>query len=217
MAKVYRWSIKMVDRGVACIGSVHYQTDVPLAGSEPSPADVLTQIDQHYSSSGTNLVYWTNVLQSGAQVVETRVYEEVEDPDATPPTGAIAGHSLAGTGGALTTDAPPVEMCGYISLTTEKLGRSFRGGCHTPPIPSSAALGPAGLLDHASSWYGNVVTLRDKMVDQLEDVFGTTGDINPVIYSRTRRKAGHSDFATKVTDGRVNEQFRWLRRRATAP
>jgi len=216
VSKVYRWSVKIRDRGVDCVSSLHYQTDVPLSASEPSPDNVLTQIDQHFSTSGTDLLKWRQLAHTGAVLVETRLYEEVEDPDATPPTGSVHTYSLAGTAQALAADAPPPELCMYISLTTAKLGRSFRGGVHTPPIYSSAMFNATGGVDTVPSDYAKYQALGALIVDVLDDVFATTGDIKPVIYSRTRRARGLS-FAEDITAYQIRPQFRWLRRRATAP
>lgn len=218
MAKVYRYSVTAFDRGVQCVANIHYQTDVGIGGAEPSPETVLTQLDQHYSSSGTNMSKWLSLLQNGAQLTESRVYEEVEDPDATPPTGAVHTYALGGTQGPLGGDANPVELCAMISLTTDKLGRSFRGGFHSFPLPSTALLSSTGQLDTSALAYVNYTNILAAAIDQLEDVFGGagTGDINPVIYSKTRRARGLS-FAEKVTGGRVRTQLRWLRQRATAP
>lgn len=216
MSKVYRYSVKFRDRGVDCVSSLHYQTDVPLSGNEPSPEDVLTQIDQHFSSSGTNMSKWVGLAHTGAVLVETRLYEEVDDPGSTPPTGAVHTYALPGTAQALAADAPPVELCIYISLTTAKLGRSFRGGVHTPPVYSAAMFNSIGQVDTVPSDYAKYTALGTAIVDVLDDVFATTGDIKPVIYSRTRRARGQS-FAEDVTAFQVRPQFRWLRRRATAP
>lgn len=216
MAKVYRYSVTAMDRGVQCVANLHYQTDVPIAGSEPSPETVLTQLDQHFSSSGTNMSKWLALMQNGAQLVESRVYEEVDPASDDAPTGARQDYALGGTQGALGSDALPVELCAYISLTTSKLGRSFRGGVHSFPLPSNSLLSGTGTLDTSSGAYVNYTNMATLIVDVLDDVFGTTGDIKPIIYSRTRRARGES-FSEDITGSRVRTDLRWLRRRATAP
>lgn len=205
-----------MDRGVECTANLHYQTDVPVVGSEPSAQEVLDHLDDHFSTSAHNLLLWRNCLQNGAKLVETKVYEEVEPGSGDPPTGAVNAYDLAGLAGTLGTDAPPVELCVYISLTTSKLGRSFRGGVHGPPLAGVGAFDTDGTVQVGSSGMIPYPILGAAIVDALDNVFDSTGDINPVIYSRTRRARGLS-FTQGLNGYRVNTKFRWLRRRATAP
>lgn len=205
-----------MDRGVACVSSLHYQTDVPIAGSEPSPQTVLDKLDEHFSTSGKNMGLWRALLNNGAKLVETRLYEEVDPLSDDAPAGVLNPYDLAGTSGSLGSDVLPVELCVYISLTTAKLGRSYRGGVHTPPMSDPADLSNTGLVDTGRPIYTAYGALGTAIVDVLDDVFSTTGDIKPIIYSRTRRSRGLS-FSEDITAARVNTKARWLRRRATAP
>lgn len=218
MAKVWRYSVIFTEglNGALCIANVHYQTDVPLVGSEPSADEVLEQIDQHYSSTGRNVLKWRNVADNNTELVETRVYEEVDPGSGDAPEGASFVHNLAGTTGSYTTDVLPPEMCAYISLRTGKLGRSFRGGTHTPPITHPSDLDGNGKLQSGTGFFIGCQDLRDAIIDKLEDVFSTTGDINPIIYSRTRRSRGLS-FAEELSGGLVRTNPRWIRRRTSVP
>jgi hypothetical protein len=216
MAKVYRYTVKVDDRGVECDTTMHWQTDVNPAGSEPSPDTVLDLLDQHFSSSGTNMSKWLALIQNGAKLRETRLYEEVEPGSSDPPTGSVNLYNLSGTQGALSSDAPPVELCAFIAFVTAKLGRSFRGGTHSPPISSVTALGSTGLFDSAWAGYVNYTNIRDLMIDQFDDGGAFATQFKPVIYSRVRRARGES-FTEQITSGIVRNNLRWLRRRTTAP
>lgn len=215
MAKVWRYTVigesPSGEERWAC--NLHYQTDVPTIGTEPGADTVLTQIDQHFSTSGTGLQLWRNTIDPASKLVETRLYEEVNPASDDIPTGHVNVYNLVGLGNAISGDILPTAMCVYLTLFTGKLGRSFRGGVHTPPVRRPADLDGGGTWDNASNHWTQVVALGTAIVDQLEDVFQTTGDINPVIYSRTRRARGEDQFANKLTTFRANADVRWLRRR----
>jgi hypothetical protein len=52
-----------------------------------------------------------------------------------------------------------------------------------------------------------------KFADDMEDTFQTTGDVNWVVYSRTRRARAQSPYVFGVTSVAVQQRPRWLRRR----
>lgn len=215
MAKVWRYTVSGTMPASSEVWSfnVHYQTDVPIATSEPSAKTVNDKIDEHFSSSGTDLAYITNCLGSGGKVTKTQVYEEVDPGSSDPPAGNVNVYNLSGNGLGSSSDVAPQALCAYISLFTGKLGRSFRGGFHAPPISNPSVLNAAGKWDPAAAYFLDWGALGAKVVDALEDVFSTTGDINPGIYSRTRRRRGQSDWFNELTTYLVRTDPRWLRRR----
>lgn len=215
MATVWRYTVigesPSGEERWAC--NLHYQTDVPIAGSEPGAQEVLDELDQHFSSSGTDLAKWRNTICSTDRLVETRIYEEVLDPKNTPHEGHVNVYNLAGNGNTPGTDVLPTALCAYITLFTGKIGKSFRGGVHTPPSRRASDLDGGGTWDTSTSAWTHWGNLGTSIVDQLENVFQTTGDINPVIYSRKLRQLGSSDYANKLTTYRLNTDPRFLRRR----
>lgn len=221
MATVWRYTAEFqeIAFNTKCLSTLHYQTDVAIAGSEPSPQTVLDQLDQHYSSTGTNLSKWLSVAHNNTKLVRTSVYEELAASDTSPPSGAERVVTLSGTMGAIAIDSAPVPVCAYISLRTDKLGRSYRGGVHMPPLGIVGSLDSAGYLQTDAAAYLAYTAFAAVIEDALEDVFGGagTGDLNPVIYSRTRRNRGLSPYTTKIKSTRVNRDLRWLRRRMTSP
>lgn len=196
--------------------NLHYQTDVPIGENEPDAETVLDEIDQHFSTTGTDLAKWRNTICSTDKLVETRIYEEVLDPKNTPHEGHVNVYNLAGLGNTPGTDVLPTAMCCYITLFTGRIGKSFRGGVHTPPARRASDLDGGGTWDSTTSQWTHWGNLGAAVVDKLENVFSATGDINPVIYSRTLRARTGANYANELTTYRLNADPRFLRRRVPA-
>jgi len=213
----YIWRFEVVAfnslSGQEQVSSLHYQTDVPVAGSEPSGTTVLNQLLEHYSSSAHNLSIFRACAYSACTFTECRVRQEVEWWNGEIGSVATESIGLSGTLGSVGTSATPSGLCPWISLKADVASRSARGGLHLPGPFSALALGGDGSWNTGGTLYANINTLATSIEDALEDVFGGTGDINPVIYSPTRRRRGQSPFAFQVADARPSSEPRYLRRR----
>lgn len=218
MSNVWRFELigTVTASGVQFMSHVHYRTDVPVAGSEPSADAVLDHILDHYSSSGHNLSDWTKLVGSNAKLTLARVRQEVDPSGSDVP--AVSEELLNLTGQLTPTgDLPPTPLCAWLRFRTAVASRSFRGGTHAPPVPSVTPFTADGALDLSTGQYAtDILALAAKILDKLDNVFDTTGDINPGIYSRTRRARGES-FFEELTSVTPSTQWRWLRRRMTAP
>jgi hypothetical protein len=217
VARVYRFELTGVTTatGVMFVSHVHYQTDVPVGEGEPSASTVLDKILDHYSSSGQNMSKWAAVTGTDAKLTRAVLREEVLDPEATPPNVAEKLLNIPGTV-TPTADKPPTPLCVWIKFNTGLALRSFRGGTHLPPLVSVTPLGSDGTIDTGSAYYTAAGALSDSIEDHLENVFSATGDVNAVVYSRTRR-ARNQSFVAQIETAEVRNDFRWLRRRMTAP
>jgi len=218
VSRVWRFEVggTVTASGVSFLSHVHYQTDVPVGEGEPSGDTVLDAIIEHYSSSGHNMSQWIALMGSNAKLLYARVREELAPGDDDPPLVAEETLNLQG---ALTptADLPPTPMCAWLKFTTGQAGRSFRGGTHTPPIPTVTPLTVDGTIDVSTGTWGDAIeVLAASILDKLENVFSATGDINPGVYSRTRRGRGQS-FFTELDAVTPSNVARWLRRRMTAP
>jgi hypothetical protein len=213
VAKVWRFIVTGTDSdsGQECVHNLHYQTDVPLLGSEPSADTVLDELEQHYSTSGTNFLKWANVATTLHTYTNLAVREEVETgsgdvPGAAAKDIAVVGVRTAGS------NLLPSAICPWIRLKTASAIRSARGGVHLPPTLNEATLNAHGVYSGTTSYWTAIIALRDSIIDVLDDVFSSTGDIKPVIYSQTRRDRGES-FTFDLTTGDPSIQPRWLRTR----
>lgn len=195
--------------------TAHVQTDVPIAGSEPSGATVLNIILNHLSSSGHNMVSVTNALYNTCRLTNALVREEVDPFGSDVPSIAQEPLNLLGANVA-SGDATPDGLCPFIFFKTDAATRSGRGGTHILGPFNANILDSVGRWDTAAGWWSSASALAAKFSDNMEDTFSTTGDVNWVIYSRTRRKRAQSPFVFGVTASGVRIQPRWLRRRMTS-
>jgi hypothetical protein len=77
---------------------------------------------------------------------------------------------------------------------------------------NEATLEAHGIYSATSSYWTAVTALGAAIIDVLDDVFSSTGDIKPVIYSQTRRDRGES-YTFDLTEAAPSRQPRWLRTR----
>lgn len=218
MANIFRYvvTVEHPASGTLCQSTVHYRTDVPLLGSEPSSEDLLDEIDQHFSTSARNMNHWRNVMSSELRVVKSAVREEVTPGSGDVPAVAENTYSLAGLISSAG-ESLPIALCPWIKMNTGQAIRSARGGTHAPPALFNFLLDTDRLWDTGTGWWTSMEALATKVADSIDNVFSETGDINPGIYSRTRRQRGQSPFFFELTGAAATRKPRWLRRRETSP
>src|SRR6185436_14404995 len=141
MAKIYRYTV-VIDAlayspAPRCVIGIHVQTDVPVAGTEPTAAYILNELDQHFSTSGTNLLKIREMMDTGSNVARTQLYERVADEGIDVPLVASTEYALAGTT-SLTDDRMPAPACPWFKNVTGVGIRAARGGTHGPPIPNAS-------------------------------------------------------------------------------
>jgi hypothetical protein len=193
--------------------TAHVQTDVPIAGSEPDADEVLGIVADHFSTTGHDMVNFRSGMYSSARLDRIRVREEV-DPATPGAFGAVAEETinLAGTQVA-SGDQTPDGLCVWIAFRTAAAIRSGRGGTHLPGPYEADRLDSNGLWDSGTAFWTAVQAVAAKFADDMEDTFQTTGDVNWVVYSRTRRARAQSPYVFGVTSVAVQQRPRWLRRR----
>lgn len=216
MAKIYRFEMHYTDTDNAedGISTVHYQTDVPVAGTEPSASTVLNLILNHFSSSGHNCSKWTGAMYNSAVLTKAVVREEVEPASGDVPATAEELLSLPGTFSIGTGVQCPSGLCVWLRYGTGVALRSARGGTHAPGAMSVLTLNQTGQWDQTTGWWTGILALSASIKDKLDNVFASTGDINPGVYSRTRRARGFSPFFFELDNVTPDIDPRWLRRRA---
>lgn len=214
MANIWKFSLFATDttNNVEFVQSVHYQTDVPLAGSEPAAADVLDYILAHFSSSAHNVSKWAACSPTTTTFDRAAVVQRV-----TPDSGDLAATAdeLIGFSGynAVGDNKLSPEHCGWIHTDSGLASRSGRGGVHGGPILNSAYLEGGGDIAPGSAYGIGMIALAASIEDVIDNVFSTTGDLKPVIYSLTRHKRGldpTSDIETAV----FRKKIRFLRSRS---
>lgn len=215
MARVYRFTLEGTTPGGLQVFQVtqHYQTDVPVGDSEPSASTVLDEVLSHYSGTGHNLSFVANLMTTGTKLTRATMRSEIDPGSGDTPVLAEESLNISGTR-TFTGDRLPDAMCVWTADRTDVAIRSARGGTHLPPTISTNPLTSDGIWDTSDTYWTQISQYNDKRAEKLTNVFGTggTGDINPVVYSRTRRARGFT-YAFEVTDCIASSKPRWLRRR----
>jgi len=214
VSKIWHFTIEGVNTwtGAEWKCGVHYQTDVPIAGSEPSAAAILDHIMDHYSSSGHNLSKWTGAFPSSSTFTRCAVRERLESTDTSPPEVAEESVALSGSIASSGSDILPGALAVWLKFTTNVALRSARGGTHTQGSALPGDLSTGGLWQTGTTFWTAQNTLAASILDKIDNVFDTTGDINPGVYSQTRRDRGQSHF-WELTGVEPQQQIRWLRSR----
>lgn len=209
MARTYRATFRChdLDDGSLIEPSLHYQTDVPTAGSEPDANDVAAGIAAILGGPFIALCH-TKIF-----IDELRVRsEELKGSGVIP----VEGTSIFSTPGTLTSTVPdlPRELVGIVNLHSTAATRSGRGYT-TLPSPYVAT----NLVNRLwAGAYGSAGLQFANLLDNSFDL-GTVQitHVNPVVYSHTRRQRLQEPFTFRVTRATFNVRPHWLRSRGTSP
>ena len=207
---IYRWSIKgRYASGVATVTSLHFVTQPPALGDEPSAGDVLNAI---------NTGLWTlyhNCLPTSWTEESTEVSEMLSPLDLTT---VPRGHVNAGSGAGTFSEGDhilPEALCAIVALRTGVPRRWARGYIAMPSPKNSGALTDKG------RWAGSYLTNLQALASHLDDDYsiGTVSvtSVIPVVYSRTQHARGADQPWAQVEAGVVRGDSRWRRTRTTAP
>lgn len=200
MAKIWRFRLHGFYNGTQdVVHTTHLQTDVPILGSEPSAETILDILDTYYEETAVRFAAFRNTATTNCVYDEFSVQEVLPPGSNDAPEGARRSINLAGIRSA-GDGKEPQSLCGYWIMRTNKLGRSFRGGVHTAPIVATAAIDASGMISLLSTWGSFFDAHKDKFKDVADNVFSSTGDLKPVVYSRRRHALGldHTEQVTSV-------------------
>lgn len=191
--------------GILVQPTLHYQTDVPLSGSEPDPSDVASGI---WGLIGATL---------RATAANDVTFTSVDVAEQLPPGQIGAAGSFAittGSGTVVPNSQLPYATVPLINLHTGVASRSSRGWVHLCSPRLSTYVGN----DVWTAAYLNLLTLFGATLDDSFDL-GTLQitHVNPVVYSRTRHLRGLTPFTFRVKSASANPQVRWLRSRLSSP
>lgn len=216
MAKIWRFEVIGLARdGVTqFMTTQHYQTDLSGTDSEASAATILDKVLSHYSSSAHNLSKFSAMMDTGSKLTRAVIREELLPSDESLPETAEELLNVAGTR-SFTGDALPTAMCVWVADKTGVASRSARGGSHVPPAYEPALLTAGGQWDAGTTYWTAVLAYATARADGIENAFGLSGlsDIEPVVYSRTRRIRTLSPFTFDYESCLASVIPRWLRRR----
>lgn len=207
VSRVYRCTFRgSFSNGALAMPSVHYQTDLPDLGSEPDPADVAQGV---WNLLGTAFLACCHTSYT---VTSVDAVEEVLKPD----VAAGGSYPIVAGGGMLSgTAGLSHAQAAVIDLHTETRSRSARGWLKMPsPLVNTNLSG--------DTWHSGYVALLQSFAALLDNSFDI-GDppfnthVNPMVYSRTRRKRAEEPWVFRVKTATVNPQARWQRSRLSVP
>jgi len=206
LSRTYRATIRCsyVD-GTLAQPSLHYQTDLQGAQSEPDPSDVAGEIWAHIGS------LFASVTHVGVTINELVVSEEVLKPNIGV-TGAILINSLGVM--PMSAEDLPRELVGIINIHSGAATRSGRG--YMTLVSPGAELYTANRF-----WTQQYKTGGDQLASVLHQSLSigavNPSDIHPVVYSRKRHQAGLTPYTFRVQSAAFNERPKWRRSRGTTP
>jgi hypothetical protein len=194
--------------GVQVVTGLHYQTDVPLAGSEPNASDVLDGIDGKLRTAFLGCCHSTFVVDSAG------LREEVTKASGAIPVAASKVVNLPGTVSSSAVSLPDA-LCAIIKLRSDAAARSARGYM-AMPCPLAA-----GFLSGSKQWTGTFYTALQTFAALLDDAISAGSFaptiLNPVVYSRTRHERGFTPYTFRIVEAIPRQDPRWRRSRTTAP
>jgi len=207
VARTYRATIRCHDTVTLALiePTLHYQTDVAPAGSEPDPNDV---------ASGIWGVIGTAFRAASPTVCMVDALDVVEE--VIPPDVAVGGTFAVNALGTLATANQFLSRgtCLGVNIHTATRSRSARGFVHLAGCLSSSYAGGQTLGGAYLTAAQAFAALLDNSFD-LGVVLPT--HVNPVVYSRTRRARGESPYTFQVTSATVSPVVRYLRSRDSTP
>jgi hypothetical protein len=207
VSRVYKATIRCEHGdGTLVEPGLHYQTDLPAGGSEPDPADVANDI---WNQIG---VPFGLITPSSVVIHELVVTEEV-----VPPTlGAAGVHTISGAGSAAAGDQKePKELVPLINFHTATRSRSARGHSFMAGPMNSIHLAAGGIWE--SAFLGLLQGFANACLLSFDLGAGIITSVHPVVYSRTRHRAGLAPFTFRLTGATAKPTPTWLRSRGTSP
>lgn len=185
--------------------SLHYQTDLSDLQSEPDPSDVAGEVWAHL---GTQFrACFSN---------HCTVHELVALEETLPPAIGVAGAHSVELAGTLTGsgDQIPSGLVPLINIHTDTRSRSARGWMFMPSPKYADEVS-------ANVWGSGFTAVVNNFTALLDDVLSigsiNPSNINPVVYSRTRRSRAESPYTFRVISASLNPTCHWLKRRMTSP
>jgi hypothetical protein len=207
MAKIWRATWLYTLDGQSCGLGAHWQFDGDAGSDEPDAQSIANKLDTHASSAVKATIRDTGILTS------LRVLEELDPASSAVPDSYEKPLNLAGTYFSGTAGDQPDELCAVIHRRTTAPVRGAKGWVFTPSPLGGASISN-GLWSTGSVPWGLWSALADKF-DEVLDYTGIvpnpSGKLNPVVYSRTRRRRGESPYTFKVTSAILDRKPRWLR------
>lgn len=207
---IYRCAIRSSLYGRVIVNTLHVKAD---GFTSPDDRNATDTADDVWAWLGTA---YRAVLAEEGTVLDLSVVEELAPADESVPDAAVKSINAAGT--LSTPNNLPVELTMHLQSKTGVPLRGAHGGMFLPPPLSSTFLTGDGLqFNNTSAYWTNAGTLASALLAGHDwSVIGVpSGHESYVIYSRTRRARGLSNYYFDVKSVVRNPLPTWLRSRAS--
>jgi len=189
------------------VNTFHYDLEDSLVpGNAPNDPQSLADFYRD------NVVASFRAMYTSAWTIQPALVAQEIDPQnpLAPRSEWVSGAAAAGTKAA-PTDLLPKASCGVCALTTNHIGKRYRGRIFLG--------GSIGEIDQSAGvWQSGITTLWGTFVAaiprQPDIATGTSLSVaNWVVYSRTQRTADLDPYASPIVSTSIRTKFRWLRSR----
>jgi hypothetical protein len=189
------------------VNTYHYDlVDSPIPGEPANDPQSLADFFRD------NVLGPFKAMYTSSWTIQPVVVAEEKDPQAPLDARAewVSGTAAAGTKAA-PTDLLPKACCGIAALTTNHIGKRYRGrtflGGSIGEIDQSAGVWQSG----ATTLWNTYMAAIPKNPDVAPGV--STSTAAWVVYSRTQRAADLDPYASPIVSFTIRSKVRWLRSR----
>lgn len=212
---IVRFSIESFGSGgVQYVNTFHYRLegDTGFATNEPTIADVCDKVWGKLGTAYRNCLYGDRTVRAVVGRTEVETWNgEV----------AAAGESSVGLEGLLSGGDGRIYRAQSMIIATKSdvASRSARGWIMVPGSVNSVDMDGAGNWKAGGTYTSAVEALAALMNDDIQHTVLAVNvwHLQPIIYSRTRRKRGQTPYYFALKSATAKRDPRWLRRRVTAP
>lgn len=212
---IVRCSIESAgSNGVLYINTLHYRVegDAAMEGNEPTVADVCSKVFDKLGAAYRALLYGDRHLNRivGRTEVQTWLGEVASAGEFV---SGLAGTLIGGDG------KLPNPLSAVIDLHSDVASRSSRGWQMLPGSVNSADMDGSGKWNSSGSYFPAVQAYAALLDDNIQHTVLAVNawHLQPIIYSRTRRKRGVEPYYFSVKSAIAKQDPRWVNRRRTAP
>jgi hypothetical protein len=212
MATVWRCAYESVRGGALIVNTFHQVWRDDVGGTSPASAD---QVRDALDTALTTK--YKAIMPSDATVQGLAIVEEVDPAGTAVPQSSYKSINAAGSRTPTSLNLSPA-VCILVSIKTNAAVRSGHGRMWMPPALGHDTIQAPNTWTTSNAYYTAVTAFMNELNSNHTISVGlTNGHLATVIYSRTRRERGDSNYYFDMTGYAIRSDQRFLRSRLTAP
>jgi hypothetical protein len=211
MSKVWRCSYESVRSGVLLVNVFHTVATADVGIGDATADEVRDALNTALTTK------YRAILDTGSTLNSLTVRQELDPGDTSIPAESVLTIGSLGTR-SVSDSYLPMSLTQLVSLRTNAAVRSGHGRMFMPPPIASSNLSTGGIWSTGAPYWSNVGTFMTELLSTHRvGGIGTGSDLHTVVYSRTRRARGDSEYWFGVSAYIQRPAPHWLRSRSTAP